>query len=560
MNEFNEYLEPYRRNVLVIIRYAALLTTLMNFLVSMAPWGLENVEPSQYALLGLSIAYCAICFVIRERHIRLQAAISSVVLFCMCLLLLYSVGPVYSAGILAMSWVAWVVFFHNQLILPLFMMALCFSCIAVAESHGLTPVWSSGDITVEQWLSMWIVQFLPMAGGGYLLQQMIFGLIRSLVRETAARKRELDIQREKELIDQALMQRYRLESVGRLASGVAHDFNNILTVLLSCMEVLRVVNDKPTRDGVLNDMEAALRSAEATSRQLLSLSSNNGAGEPAQPRTSLRSLIANLKRLFPENISIEEYVRGTPRVALPSGEFEQIILNLCINARDSMPDGGVLTINAFEQPGDDLVIVEILDTGTGMSEEILAKAIDPFFTTKVERDGTGLGLSQVYASIQNVGGDIQIQSTVGIGTRVRLLLPVAEPIQVNMDVSQEREASLGDDKRVLLLDDDELVSITMSRALASAGYDVTSANSVSQAIDHLDNEPFQILITDRGLPDGDPGRVVSKFKALSDGPVLLISGYETDDPLEAQVSFLQKPFAPSTLLRKLTEMSEALRA
>lgn len=560
MNEFNEYLEPYRRNVLVIIRYAALLTTLMSFLVSMAPWGLENVEPSQYALLGLSIAYCAICFVIRERHIRLQAAISSVVLFCMCLLLLYSVGPVYSAGILAMSWVAWVVFFHNQLILPLFMMALCFSCIAVAESHGLTPVWSSGDITVEQWLSMWIVQFLPMAGGGYLLQQMIFGLIRSLVRETAARKRELDIQREKELIDQALMQRYRLESVGRLASGVAHDFNNILTVLLSCMEVLRVVNDKPTRDGVLNDMEAALRSAEATSRQLLSLSSNNGAGEPAQPRTSLRSLIANLKRLFPENISIEEYVRGTPRVALPSGEFEQIILNLCINARDSMPDGGVLTINAFEQPGDDLVIVEILDTGTGMSEEILAKAIDPFFTTKVERDGTGLGLSQVYASIQNVGGDIQIQSTVGIGTRVRLLLPVAEPIQVNMDVSQEREASLGDDKRVLLLDDDELVSITMSRALASAGYDVTSANSVSQAIDHLDNEPFQILITDRGLPDGDPGRVVSKFKALSDGPVLLISGYETDDPLEAQVSFLQKPFAPSTLLRKLTEMSEALRA
>ncbi|MBO6566360.1 MAG: hypothetical protein JJ956_16525 [Pseudomonadales bacterium] len=179
MNEFNEYLEPYRRNVLVIIRYAALLTTLMNFLVSMAPWGLENVEPSQYALLGLSIAYCAICFVIRERHIRLQAAISSVVLFCMCLLLLYSVGPVYSAGILAMSWVAWVVFFHNQLILPLFMMALCFSCIAVAESHGLTPVWSSGDITAEQWLSMWIVQFLPMAGGGYLLQQMIFGLIRS---------------------------------------------------------------------------------------------------------------------------------------------------------------------------------------------------------------------------------------------------------------------------------------------------------------------------------------------------------------------------------------------
>ncbi len=560
MNEFDEYLEPYRRDVLVIIRYAALLTTLMYFLISMAPWGLENVEPSKYALLGLSVTYCVICFVIRERHIRLQAAISSIAMFGMCLLLLYSVGPVYSAGILAMSWVAWVVFFHNQLILPLVMIAICFSGIAVAESYGLTPAWPGGDITPAQWLSMLIVPFFPMAGGGYLLQQMIFGLIRSLVRESAARKRELDIQREKELIDQALMQRYRLESLGRLASGVAHDFNNILTVLMSCMEVLRVVNDKPTRDGVLNDMEAAVRSAEATSRQLLSLSSNNGAGEPAEPRTSLRSLIANLKRLFPENIAIEEYVRGTPRVAVPSGEFEQIILNLCINARDSMLDGGVLTINAYEQPGDDLVIVEIVDTGTGMSEEILAKAIDPFFTTKVERDGTGLGLSQVYASIQNVGGDIQIESTVGIGTRVKLLLPVAEPIQVDIDVTQDSEAAAGGDKKVLLLDDDELVSSTMSRALVSAGYDVTAATSVSQAIERLDNEPFQILITDRGLPDGDPGLVVSKFKALSGGPVLLISGYETDDPMEKQVSFLQKPFAPSTLLRKLAEMNEELRA
>lgn len=555
MSDIDEYLRPYRREVLVVIRWSAVLTTLMLFLISMVPKGLGNIEASNWALLGVSLSYCLVCFLIRERNIRLQATISSVVMFAVCVLLLYSTGPIYSVGILTLAWVAWVVFFHNQLLLPLIMAVVYFASVAIAESLSLTPAWPFGDVTVQQWLGMLIVPFFPMAGGAYLLQQMIFGLIRSLVRESAARKRELDIQREKELIDRALMQRYRLESLGRLASGVAHDFNNILTVLMSCLEVLRVVNDKPTREGVLNDMEAAVRSAEATSRQLLTLSSNNGsASDPADPRTSLRSLIANLKRLFPENIVVEEYVRGTPRVAVQTGEFEQMILNLCINARDSMMDGGLLTINCFEQPGEDLVIVEIADTGSGMSEEILAKAIDPFFTTKVEREGTGLGLSQVYGALQNVGGDIEIQSTPGIGTRVRLLLPVAEPVQVAVTARVE-DVSGGQDKKILLLDDDQLVANTMSRALASAGYDVTSAISVSEAMGRLSEQSFQILITDRGLPDGDPNRVVEKFKEMSDGPVLLISGYETDDPLDERVSFLQKPFAPSTLLRKLTELN-----
>lgn len=556
MSEVDEYLRPYRREVLFVIRWGSVLTTLMFFLVAMVPQGLGNTAVAMWILLGVSLSYCLACFLIRERNIRLQATISSVVMFGMCILLLFSSGPIYSVGILTLAWVAWVVFFHNQLLLPLILVAVYFASVAIAETLMLTPPWPFGDVTPEQWLGMLIVPFFPMAGGAYLLQQMIFGLIRSVVRESAARKRELDIQREKELIDRALMQRYRLESLGRLASGVAHDFNNILTVLMSCLEVLRVVNDKPTREGVLNDMEAAVRSAEATSRQLLSLSSNNGsASDPADPRTSLRSLIANLKRLFPENIVVEEYVRGTPRVAVQTGEFEQMILNLCINARDSMMEGGMLTINCFEQPGDDLVIVEITDTGSGMSEEILAKAIDPFFTTKIEREGTGLGLSQVYGALQSVGGDIEIESTVGIGTKVRLLLPVAEPVQVEVNTVDEDVVG-GQNRKVLLLDDDQLVANTMSRALASAGYDVTSATSVSEAIAQLREHSFQILITDRGLPDGDPNGVVEKFKMLSDGPVLLISGYQTDDPLDDRVAFLQKPFAPSTLLRKLTELSD----
>lgn len=556
-DQLDDYLAPYRREVLAIVRYASAFCHATFILISVVLPGIESRPVSLYLTFTIGTVFVGIVFFIRERNIQLQATVCTVVFYLVGTLVLYSSGPIYSAGIIYVCFVAWFVFFHNQLIVPLTMILAGLLCIAILEQMGLTPAWARGPMTVQQWLSTIIVPFFPVVGGCYLLHQLLQGLIRSLIRESEARRRELNIQREKDLIDKAMMQRYRLESLGRLSSGVAHDFNNILTVLMGCLEVLRVVNDKPTRDEILNDMETAVRSAEATSRQLLTLStSGQKSKEPADPRTSLRTLIGNLKRLFPETIVIEDYVRGTPKVALGTGDFEQVILNLCTNARDSMPDGGTITINCYQPPGEDNVIVEISDNGTGMSEEILAKAIDPFFTTKIETEGTGLGLSQVYGALQNVGGDIVIDSTVGQGTRVKLVLPIAEPRQIEEQGSEAQGRLEGANQSVLFVDDDELVCATMSRALASAGYQVTSVSSVTDALNEISNTNFDILITDRGLPDGDPDKVMSRFKKMNDGPVLLISGYETDDDLGERVGFLLKPFSPSTLLNRLDALRD----
>ena len=563
MNELEQFLSPYRRDVLRYVRWAALVLLASYLTLSLMADGPGGIPAGRWVVLGLVGLYVVAVFLLRESNLTLQAFISTLAFFGISIAILYGIGPVYSAGLMFMASVAWYVFFHENFYIPVALVVASLVTIATLESFGLTPPWMMGDVLVSDWLILTGIPLVPLVGVAYLLQQILSGLLRSSVREADARMRELNMQREKELIDKALNQRYRLESIGRLSSGIAHDFNNVLTILMSCLELLRVVEDKTTREGILKDMEAAVRTAESTSRQLLAFSTNTGSPkQPADPRSSLRTIVSNLKRLFPENIVIEDYLRGTPRVVLETSDFEQTVLNLCINARDAMPDGGTISISCYEEPADNLVIVDIGDTGTGMSSDIMAKAMDPFFTTKIEGEGTGLGLSQVYSAIQNVGGDVEIDSQMGRGTRIRLILPVAEPGLDTVTPSGE-EASPAEfsvyevrDESVLLLDDDQMVSTTMTRALESAGFKVTSAFGVTEALSCLDDGHYDILITDRGLPDGDPARVVSKFKKLFDGRVLLISGYDLDPGDDPTVAFLKKPFAPSALLQRL----ESLRA
>lgn len=560
--ELDEFLAPYRRDVLRYVRWATVVLLAFYLLFSIQEDGLGGVPLFRWVVLVLVGSYVATTFYLQERYIRFQAAVSTLVFFAISIAILYGIGPVYSAGLMFMASVAWYVFFHENFFVPVGLVIVSLVTVATLESLQLTPVWLMGDVTPMQWLLLTGIPLAPMVGGAYLLQQVLSGLLRSMIRESDARMRELNLQREKELIDKALNQRYRLESIGRLSSVIAHDFNNVLTILMSCLELLRVVEDKQTRESILKDMEAAVRTAEATSKQLLAFSTTSGSPrKPAEPRSSLRTIVANLKRLFPENVVIEDYLRGTPKVVLETSDFEQAVLNLCINARDAMPDGGTISISCYEEPADHCVVIEIGDTGTGMSSEIMAKAMDPFFTTKVEGEGTGLGLSQVYSAIQNIGGDIDIDSQLGTGTRIKMLLPVAEPgLETESDqgdTSVELTTMKAADESVLLLDDDEMVSSTMCRALESAGYQVTSAFGVSEALSKLDDGQYDILITDRGLPDGDPARVVSKFKRLFNGRVLLISGYDLDPGDDPTVAFLKKPFAPSALLQRIETLRGA---
>ena len=502
----NDHLEKYRRNVLKLTRIVVFLSIVCFILFILLSKNLMEIPVVWVVQLAIGGSYLMVAWWQREKNLKFGTAWATGAVTLLFSLALYNFGPVMNFGV--SFFILWSVFFYNRLVLPVALVSIFLVSLAMAESFGLTPGWSMTDVTIAAWFRMISIVVFISGLAGYLLQQLLFGLTESLIQESESRRRELEGQREKEINDRALSQTYRMESLGRLASGVAHDFNNILTVLMSCIEVLRSVQDPRTRDGVLTDMESAVNSANATSRQLLSLSSQGTSpGQPADPLSSLRSLVSNLKRLLPENISIEEFVRGTRKVALVSGEFEQVILNLCLNARDSMPDGGTLTLRCFEDSDQNAVIVEVEDTGTGMAKEVKDRAIEAFFTTKPDEKGTGLGLAQVSSAVQAVGGRIDIESSVRQGTKVQLILPFAGTVKADRDLAAGLKFNLGHRVKILLLDDDSVITSIIGKALTTAGFLVTTAVSVSEALKHLETDVYDILISDCGLrqPHVRPG-------------------------------------------------------
>ncbi|MBO6557738.1 MAG: response regulator [Pseudomonadales bacterium] len=333
----------------------------------------------------------------------------------------------------------------------------------------------------------------------------------------------------------------QLATIGRLAGGVAHDFNNSLMVLLNCVEMLRTADDSMTRQRLLTDMESAARGAQSTAAQLMSLSQEGSTpGQPSDPRAALRSVASNLRRMLPENIVVKDMLRGTPHVTLVSGQFEQVILNICLNAKDAMPEGGTLTLRCFQDPLDDQVVIEVEDSA------IKQHPMLPESSTS-------------YRAIEAIGGRLYNRDLTGAGNCVVLSLPVAEKTEENS--INPRKGPTGN-LRALLLDDNELVLAMLSTRLQEAGYIVTTALSVKEAQHLVTREIFDVLVCDAILTDGKPVSVIETFRSHSAGPIVVCSGYPKDDPLLADLSnehaaFLQKPFSTDELLQKLTEEQRA---
>ncbi len=331
----------------------------------------------------------------------------------------------------------------------------------------------------------------------------------------------------------------RLETIGRLAGGVAHDFNNSLMVLLNCIEVMHSVDDSKSRQQLLADMESAARGAQSTAEQLMSLSREGSSpGQPSDPRVALRSLASNLRRMFPENITVRDLLRGTPPVALVSGQFEQVILNICLNAKDAMPNGGELTIRCFKDPIEDQVVIEIEDDADP-SQNRQAIVDKPNIVDRVTR----------------VGGTITARVLESGGTNITLNLPIAErSIVTDMESKSETEESKN--LKALLVDDNDLVLTMLSTRLEDAGYDISTALSVQEAIELVENKTFDALVCDAVLTDGAPTKVIETFKKNSSGPIVICSGYPKNDPLLAELQtdsavFLQKPFSTDELIQQL---------
>ncbi len=369
----------------------------------------------------------------------------------------------------------------------------------------------------------------------------------------------------------------KLESIGHLTGGIAHDFNNLLTVIIGNADLLADELTGNRRLAPLAEMvkTAGERAAELTSRLLAF--ARKQALEPKQVDAAqiIEGMLLLLRRTLGENIQIEAIHDYDPcPVFIDPGQLESAILNLCINARDAMPNGGSLLIECshvvldqsyagknFEVTSGEYVMIAITDTGFGISPDALEHVFDPFFTTKPKGKGTGLGLSMVYGFTKQSGGNVKIYSEVGTGTVVKLYLPRAVSPQAEVEVKTDSDTAteLQGGETVLLVEDDDLVRNHASKLLSDLGYRVIVAVDGKQALGIVRGDvSIDLLFTDVMMPGGMTGpQLAAEVEKLRPGlPVLYTSGYTENaivhhGRVDAGVNLLHKPYSRRKLAEKI---------
>ncbi len=377
-------------------------------------------------------------------------------------------------------------------------------------------------------------------------------------------------------LEQQVRQSQKMEAVGRLAAGVAHDFNNLLTVIGGHGILLREKLAEGSEFAVDLDeiVKAADRAAQLT-RQLLAFSRQEVRNAQVIDLNAIvRDVSRMLRRLVGEHIAfvltLGEPIGG---VRADQGQIEQVIFNLAVNARDAMPGGGTLTLETSNvilgepyvdghfgvQPGP-YVVLTVSDTGTGMDPETQENIFEPFFTTKPAGEGTGLGLATVYGIVKQSGGKVWVYSEPGRGTTFKIYLPAVHASLESKEASAAMAASRGSETIVLVEDEDSLRRIART-VLETRGYNVLVASSGAEALQMLASHagPIDLLVTDTVMP-GMSGRSLSHRvrEAYPGTRVLLMSGYSQDavvlhGELGPGTAFLQKPFVPNMLARKVRE-------
>ena len=386
---------------------------------------------------------------------------------------------------------------------------------------------------------------------------------------------------ERRTIEEQLRQVQKMEAIGQLTGGIAHDFNNLLTVISGNIETVQRRMSR-TDPGLYRNLEAAARAVERAStltHRLLAYSRR----QPLEPRSveSNRLIMGMsdlLGRTIGANITIETVLAaGLWQVSADANQVENAILNLAVNARDAMPDGGKLTletantyldeayakINAEVIPGQ-YVMVAVSDTGIGMTPEVVEKAFEPFFTTKGLGEGTGLGLSQVYGFIKQSGGHIKIYSELGEGTTVRFYLPRLHerPPVVQEDALVVQPPPLGGQETILVVEDNDEVRAYTTDILRELGYEVFEATEGDTALSLIASEPrIKLLFTDVGLPGPFNGRQIADEarKLRSDLKILFTTGYAQNaiihqGRLDPGVQLIVKPFNFAGLAAKIRQI------
>ncbi len=383
---------------------------------------------------------------------------------------------------------------------------------------------------------------------------------------------------EKEKLQAQLQQAMKMEAVGRLAGGVAHDFNNLLTVITGYSELLlQKIGKESPMHGEVEEIKRAGERAASLTQQLLAFSRK----QIIEPKVvHLDHLVAEmhkmLTRLIGENIALQATTgKSLGSVKVDPGQFQQILMNLVVNARDAMPDGGKIVIETanvdldeeycalhpYVTPGR-FVMLSVSDTGKGMSEEVKAHIFEPFFTTKERGSGTGLGLATAYGAVKQAGGFIEVYSEVGIGTTFKIYLPRVEEKALKSVKDELPQTMRGGSETVLLVEDEGMVRNVCLQILERLGYKVLQASNGVEAIALAQGygDRIDLLLTDVLMPGMNGAELAAQLVPhRAEMKVLFTSGY-TDDGivrdkiLEEGVSFIGKPYTPSALARKVREV------
>lgn len=384
-------------------------------------------------------------------------------------------------------------------------------------------------------------------------------------------------------LEQQLIQSQKMEAVGRLAGGISHDFNNLLTVINTSCDLLKLQPAVTASDSAIADLIAAIQDAgERASRltdQLL-LFSRSSASKPRSLdiNTVLRQATELIARLLGEGISVEmDLADALPPVLMDSTHLEQLVMNLAVNARDAMPDGGTLKITTCtkhmdaNQPGClQEVCLVVADDGTGMTEEVRNQLFDPFFTTKEIGSGTGLGLAVVFGIVSEAGGSIEVESAVNEGATFTICLPVSQT-NLNDEVGDYIAHATGvGQETILLVEDDAPVRRVACETLRLHGYNVLDASDVKDAVNLAKDvaRRIDLVVADVIMPGLTGPLLVDELKKLpacTGMGVVYVSGYPASEVEKRGVTFkennfLQKPFSVEGLLAKVRAQIDASRA
>ncbi|WP_113891580.1 hybrid sensor histidine kinase/response regulator [Roseiarcus fermentans] len=377
-------------------------------------------------------------------------------------------------------------------------------------------------------------------------------------------------------MEQELRQAQKMDAIGQLTGGVAHDFNNILTAIIANLELLAPMLEDPDHRELAREAQGAAQDGSKLAAQLLAFARR----QPLNPKpTDVGRHVAGfaemLRRTLGEAVALELSVPTEALLAVVDGaQLQNAVLNLAINARDAMPRGGRLAVEISQVRLDPdyaqmypevrtgrYVLVTVTDTGSGMTEEVRRKAFDPFFTTKPVGSGTGLGLSMVYGFVKQSGGHIQLYSESGHGTSVRIYLPYAESAEPEAGPSRARPPELPKgSETILLVEDDPRLRRVLSRRLRSLGYAVVEADNGAQAMAELVARPeIALIFTDMVMPGGMTGLELAQA-AVAMKPsvkILFTSGYA--EPAIARLglssgAWLKKPYTADELAEKVREV------